>query len=66
MMRGNEPDSATTEFFINLKDNELFDIQNGYAVFGKVVKGMEVLDKISALATCDGGPFLMMFPVSQW
>lgn len=57
MMRGNQPDSAATEFFINLKDNELFDIHNGYAVFGKVIKGMEILDKISALATCGRGPF---------
>lgn len=57
MMRGNHPDSATSEFFINLKDNALFDIQNGYAVFGKVVQGMEVLDKISKLDTCAQGPF---------
>ncbi len=57
MMRGNHPDSATSEFFINLKDNELFDIHNGYAVFGQVIKGMEVLDKISSMTTCARGPF---------
>lgn len=57
MMRGNHPDSATSEFFINLKDNALFDIRNGYAVFGQVIKGMEVLDKISTLDTCERGPF---------
>lgn len=57
MMRGNHPDSATSEFFINLKDNALFDIRNGYAVFGKVIRGMEILDKISNVATCKRGPF---------
>ncbi len=57
MMRGNHPDSATSEFFINLKDNELFDIKNGYAVFGQVIKGMEVLDKISTIKTCAQDPF---------
>jgi cyclophilin family peptidyl-prolyl cis-trans isomerase len=57
MMRGNHPDSATSEFFINLKDNEMFDIKNGYAVFGQVIKGMEVLDKISAIKTCAKEPF---------
>ncbi|MGA2655256.1 MAG: peptidylprolyl isomerase [Gammaproteobacteria bacterium] len=57
MMRGNHPDSATSEFFINLKDNALFDIHNGYAVFGRVIKGMEVLDKISKFDTCAQEPF---------
>jgi len=57
MMRGHHPDSATSEFFINLKDNALFDIHNGYAVFGKVIKGMEVLDKISTFETCAHEPF---------
>lgn len=57
MMRGHHPDSATSEFFINLKDNELFDIRNGYAVFGKVIRGMEILDKISNVSTCKRGPF---------
>jgi cyclophilin family peptidyl-prolyl cis-trans isomerase len=57
MMRGNNPNSATSEFFINLKDNASFDIPNGYAVFGKVIKGMEVLDKISTLHTCSRGPY---------
>lgn len=57
MMRGNHPDSATSEFFINLQDNELFDIPNGYAVFGQVIQGMDVVDRISTLDTCSRGPF---------
>ncbi len=57
MMRGDHPDSATSEFFINLNDNQLFDIHNGYAVFGKVIRGMDVLDKIGAVSTCSRAPF---------
>lgn len=47
--------SATSEFFINLVDNASLDYQNesnpGYAVFGKVVGGMDVVDAIAALPT---------------
>ncbi|HLF67454.1 MAG TPA: peptidylprolyl isomerase [Gammaproteobacteria bacterium] len=57
MMRNNDPNSATSEFFINLDNNELFDIPNGYAVFGQVVRGFDVLEKISELETCGKGPF---------
>jgi len=50
-------DSATSQFFINLVDNGFLDHKNkspqgyGYAVFGKVVEGLEVVDKIAAVAT---------------
>ena len=40
------PDSATSQFFINVKDNDFLDQGDGYAVFGKVVKGMDVVDII--------------------
>lgn len=50
-----QPDSATSEFFINTQDNPAFDRQNdqnpGYAVFGTVVSGIDVVDKINAVAT---------------
>jgi peptidyl-prolyl cis-trans isomerase A (cyclophilin A) len=57
MARETDPDSATREFFINLADNAKLDIAReksgnaGYAVFGRVVAGMEVVDKIAAVKT---------------
>ena len=55
MARTNLPNSATSEFFVNLVDNLALDYKNvanpGYAVFGTVVQGMEVVDAISAQAT---------------
>ncbi len=55
MARTNLPNSATSEFFINLVDNLALDYKNaanpGYAVFGKVVQGMDVVDAIAAQAT---------------
>jgi len=57
MARTGVVDSATSQFFINLKDNDFLDHKNsspqgyGYAVFGKVVKGMEVVDKIGSTQT---------------
>jgi peptidyl-prolyl cis-trans isomerase A (cyclophilin A) len=61
MARTNVPDSATAQFFINLKDNAFLDSANspdgsGYAVFGKVVSGMDVVDKIWAVPTGNKGP----------
>ncbi len=61
MARTPAPDSATAQFFINLKDNSFLDKANardgnGYAVFGKVVSGMDVVDKIRAVATGNQGP----------
>ena len=61
MARTNVPDSASAQFFINLKDNAFLDAANspdghGYAVFGKVVSGMDVVDKIAAVPTANKGP----------
>ena len=61
MARTNNPNSATAQFFINLKDNTFLDQANspdgnGYAVFGKVVEGMEVVDKIRLVPTGNKGP----------
>jgi cyclophilin family peptidyl-prolyl cis-trans isomerase len=62
MARTNEPHSATSQFFVNVVDNQRLDFvseQNGlwgYAVFGKVVEGMDVVDKIAALPTGGQGP----------
>jgi cyclophilin family peptidyl-prolyl cis-trans isomerase len=56
-------DSATAQFFINLKDNGFLNHQNetprgfGYCVFGKVTDGMDVVDKIAKVATTSVGPF---------
>ena len=55
-------DSATSQFFINLVDNAFLDFQNptpqgfGYAVFGKVVDGMDVVDQIAKVKTGFSGP----------
>jgi len=55
MARTNDPDSATSQFFINHTDNEFLNYVNsdqaGYAVFGKVTEGMEVVDAIAAVKT---------------
>jgi len=51
MARTNDPNSATSQFFINLADNTFLDPapgQDGYAVFGKVTQGMDVVDAIAA------------------
>ena len=62
--RGADPNSGTAQFFFNLVDNRRLDFVGnqsgltwGFAVFGKVVKGMDVLDKIAALPTRPLGPF---------
>ncbi|KAA8996363.1 peptidylprolyl isomerase A [Affinibrenneria salicis] len=60
MARTMEKDSATSQFFINVADNAFLDHGQrdfGYAVFGKVVKGMEVADKISQVQTENVGPY---------
>ena len=54
MARTNDPDSATAQFFINVADNKFLDKSedsDGYAVFGKVIKGMNVVNKIKAVET---------------
>lgn len=60
MARTMDPDSATSQFFINVVDNPMLDPANsrdgfGYAVFGKVVRGMDVVDKIRAVPTTRAG-----------
>ena len=60
MARTSVPDSATAQFFINLKDNAFLDAArspdgNGYAVFGKVFEGMDVVDKIRKVQTGSKG-----------
>ena len=60
MARTNDPHSATAQFFINLVDNERLDGSPGrwgYTVFGRLTDGLDVLDKIGAVATGRGGPF---------
>lgn len=59
MARTGEPDSATAQFFINVVDNSNLDHKGadkrrfGYCVFGKVIKGMEVVDKIKEVEVAD-------------
>ena len=59
MARTSVPDSATAQFFINVKDNAMLNARqpsgDGYAVFGKVVQGTDVVDKIKAVATGNKG-----------
>lgn len=67
--RGADPDSGTSQFFINLVDNRRLDYTSnqsgltwGYTVFGKVVKGMDVVDRIAKLPTHAQGPFAADVP----
>jgi len=58
MARTNNPDSATSQFFINHKDNDFLNYslgKPGYAVFGKVVEGMDVVNKIASVQTDNKG-----------
>jgi cyclophilin family peptidyl-prolyl cis-trans isomerase len=63
MARTGEPHSATAQFFVNVTDNAFLDHTGkdpqgwGYAVFGKVTEGMDVVDKIKGLKTGAAGPF---------
>src|SRR6185436_16619980 len=63
MARTSEPHSATAQFFVNVKDNAFLDHTAkdgsgwGYAVFGKVTSGMDIVDKIVAVKTGPKGPF---------
>jgi peptidyl-prolyl cis-trans isomerase A (cyclophilin A)/peptidyl-prolyl cis-trans isomerase B (cyclophilin B) len=63
MARTSAPHSASSQFFINLKNNDFLNYTSpdargyGYAVFGKVVSGMDVVMKIAKLKTGSGGPF---------
>jgi cyclophilin family peptidyl-prolyl cis-trans isomerase len=63
MARRPDPHSASAQFFINLKNNDFLNYREpsargwGYAVFGKVVSGMDVVDKIAKVATGSVGPY---------
>ncbi len=63
MARTSDPHSATAQFFINVRDNAFLDhtaptMQGyGYTVFGRVVGGMEVVNRIKSIPTGSGGPF---------
>lgn len=61
MARTSDPHSGTAQFFINVADNDFLNYPGqdgwGYAVFGKVVEGLEVVEKIKAVKTGRGGPF---------
>jgi len=68
MARTSDPHSATAQFFINVKDNDFLDHRSqtprgwGYAVFGKVIKGMNVVEKIRSVKTGSKGPFRQDVP----
>ena len=60
MARTGEPNSATAQFFVNVKDNNALNAKgpsDGYAVFGRVVSGMETIMKIKDVPTGSGGMF---------
>ncbi len=68
MARTNAPHSATSQFFINVVDNGFLDPnpqQPGYTVFGKVVSGMDVVNRIRAIPTSFGEPFPTDVPRTQ-
>ena len=68
MARTGDPNSATAQFFINVKDNSFLDPgvrDEGYTVFGKVVSGMDVVEKIRRMPTGRGGPFSSDVPRTQ-
>src|SRR5688572_27582113 len=64
--RSNDPHSGTSQFYVNLADNVDLNPRPtrwGYAVFGKVIEGMEVVDDIGHRPTGGGGPFTANVPV---
>ena len=71
MARTSDPHSATAQFFINVKDNAFLNFRSpdpqgyGYTVFGKVVEGMDVVNKIAVTPTGAGGPFPKDVPVEK-
>jgi peptidyl-prolyl cis-trans isomerase A (cyclophilin A)/peptidyl-prolyl cis-trans isomerase B (cyclophilin B) len=71
MARTGEPNSATAQFFINVADNKFLNFRDpspagiGYTVFGKVVEGMDVVEKIAKTPTAAGGPFPRDVPIEH-
>jgi peptidyl-prolyl cis-trans isomerase B (cyclophilin B) len=71
MARTSEPNSATAQFFINVADNKFLNFRDpspagiGYTVFGKVIEGMEVVEKIAKTPTAAGGPFPRDVPIER-
>jgi len=68
MARTSDPNSATSQFFINVNDNKFLNYSPsnpGYTVFGKVVAGMDVVTKIAKSQTGSGGPFPKDVPVEK-
>ena len=71
MARTSHPHSATAQFFINVADNHFLNFRNessrgyGYAVFGKVTRGMEIVRKIALVKTGSGGPFSQDVPLKN-
>jgi len=68
MARTSNPDSATAQFFINVTDNDFLNYQGefnpGYAVFGEVTEGMDLLVEVSQRPTGPGGPFRTDVPAA--
>jgi len=70
MARTPDPHSGTAQFFVNVTDNAFLDHTGkdpqgwGYAVFGKVIEGMDTVDKIKALKTGAVGPFAKDAPIT--
>ncbi len=70
MARTSDPHSATSQFFINVVDNHFLDYRSptargwGYAVFGKVIEGMDVVDTIRKTRTGPAGPFPKDVPLT--
>jgi cyclophilin family peptidyl-prolyl cis-trans isomerase len=71
MARTGDPNSATAQFFINVAANKSLNFRDpspggiGYTVFGKVVSGMDVVDKIAKTPTGAGGPFPTDVPLER-
>ena len=71
MARTSDPHSASAQFFINVADNKFLNYREstaqgyGYTVFGKVVEGMDVVEKIAKAPTGAGGPFPKDVPVEK-
>jgi len=71
MARTGDPNSAQSQFFINVADNTRLDFRSpdaqgyGYTVFGKVIAGMDVVDKIAKAPTGAGGPFPTDVPTER-